>query len=68
MKSLFCRFLLPLLVLSLLTACDGGERQRMEHVLSVANSQNLSFDSITNVDSLTLAVAWYNRHGTSNDS
>ncbi len=54
---------LPLLLL--LTACtDGG---RYTAVLNRAQQQNLSYDSITGVDSIILAAAFFDRHGTPNE-
>ena len=58
--------LTALLSLLLLMAACGPGHEEWESVINQANKQNLSFDSITNVDSLELAVSYYERNGTSN--
>ena len=65
MESTFRRFLYPLLVLCLLTACAGGERQRLQ--LEELERMNRA-DSLMLNDSLARDLAdWFDRHGTPNE-
>ncbi len=57
---------LPLLMLAACTT-DGGRRAVYQSVLDCAQQQNVSFDSITNVDSIQLAADFFDRHGTPNE-
>lgn len=61
--------LIAALSLLMLAACttDGGRRAVYLSVLDRAQQQNVSFDSITNVDSIQLAADFFDRHGTPNE-
>ena len=57
--------LVSILALLVLAACNDGERFRV--VLDRAQQQNLDYDSITGVDSIALAAAYFDSHGTPNE-
>ena len=57
---------LPLLVLAGCTT-GAGRRAVWQSVLDRAQQQNLAFDSITNLDSIQMAVDFYDRNGTANE-
>ena len=57
---------LPMLVLAACTT-GAGRRAVYQSVLDRAQQQNVSFDSITNVDSIQLAADYFDRHGSAND-
>lgn len=56
-----------LLLLALSSCTTGSRRAEMTAVLDRAQQQNLDYDSITHVDSIALAAAFFDRHGSSNE-
>ena len=50
----------------LLTECSY-DRTRYEHVLNQAERQNADYDSITNLDSIKLAVEFFDDYGSANE-
>ena len=55
------------LLLTLVGCTTETRRAQMRHVLDRAQQQNLDYDSITDVDSIALAAAFFDRHGTPNE-
>ena len=56
--------ILLLIIATGLLGCTGGPYCQ---VLDRAERQNAAYDSITNIDSLQMAAAYYDRHGTANE-
>lgn len=50
----------------MLSGCSHG-RINYEHVLNQAEKQNADYDSITNLDSIKLAVEYFDEHGSANE-
>ena len=55
------------LCLLLLSCATDAERKRMTQVVERADRQNKAYDSITHVDSIAMAVEFYDRHGSANE-
>ena len=67
---MFKDYLTALLAITILAACTAPSRHRrgqFTRVLDHAQEQNLAYDSITNVDSIRMAVDYFNRHGSANE-
>lgn len=62
MKKIYI-LLLPLLALLIGCADDS----RYMHILDRAQVQNQNYDSITDIDSIQMAVEYYDSHGSNND-
>jgi len=56
-----------LLLLAFCSCTTESRRAEMTAVLDRAQQQNLDYDSITHVDSIALAAAFFDRHGSSNE-
>ena len=62
------KYVIYLLLLLALSGCTTESRRaEMTAVLDRAQQQNLAYDSITYVDSIALAAAFFDRHGSSNE-
>lgn len=55
------------LCLLLLSCATDAERKRMTQVVERADRQNKAYDSITHVDSIAMAVEFFDRHGSANE-
>ena len=55
------------LCLLLLSCATDAERKRMTQVVERADRQNKAYDSITHVDSIAMAVEFFDRHGSTNE-
>ena len=69
-SSMFKDYLTALLAIIILAACTTPAQHRraqFTRVLDHAQEQNLAYDSITNVDSIRMAVDYFNRHGSANE-
>ncbi|MBO4826680.1 MAG: hypothetical protein J5506_05535 [Prevotella sp.] len=67
---MFKDYLTALLATIILAACTTPAQHRraqFTRVLDHAQEQNLAYDSITNVDSIRMAVNFFNRHGSANE-
>ena len=53
-----------LVVICLMWGCTGGQYNQ---VLDRAEHQNITYDSITHIDSIQMAAAYMDRHGTANE-
>ena len=51
----------------LLSCATDAERKRMTQVVERADRQNKAYDSITHVDSIAMAVEFFDRHGSANE-
>ncbi|MBP5770835.1 MAG: hypothetical protein J6W75_05680 [Bacteroidaceae bacterium] len=51
----------------LFLTCCTGQRKRMEQIIQDAKEQNLNYVPFTTDSLLLEAVAYYDRHGTSNE-
>lgn len=61
------RRLIILWVMGCISAGCTYDRAPYDHILDLAEKQNLAFDSITNLDSIKMAVAFFDDHGTANE-
>ena len=55
------------LCLLMLSCVTDAERKQMTQVVERADRQNKAYDSITHVDSIAMAVEFYDRHGSANE-
>lgn len=61
------RYILLLCAMGCLLSGCTYDRIRYEHVLNQAEKQNADYDSITNLDSIKLAVEYFDEHGSANE-
>lgn len=66
-QTMMCAVLSLIGLLILLGCGPNHKRLGMERVIRLADSQNLAYDSITNVDSLILATQFFDKHGSPNE-